>query len=322
VQKKYPLKIPVAMTTEQQNNKNQKSTNMDDYLPNRYKLLKKVGEGVHGVVIKAIDTTNDMEVAIKKIPLKTKHGGISPNALREIKVLQHCDCENIITLLDMYPDLAGLSLVFDYMPLTLYAKLKDDTNPLSRPEIKKFMQMLLKGLKYLHDFNIMHRDIKPANLLISGEGVLKIADFGLARLFNASDKEKCYSPQVTTRWYRAPEILWGTQLYGSPIDLWAAGCVFSEMLRGIPLFAGNTDIEQLALVVRTLGSPSSNDWPALNSLPDYSKIHFPNSKGEQWVKIFPTNTTSEEFCLVDGLIRYNPDNRLTALQALQHDYFI
>jgi cell cycle related kinase len=294
---------------------------MDEYFPKRYKLLKKVGEGVHGVVIKAIDTTTDTEVAIKKIPLKTKHGGISPNALREIKVLQHCDCENVISLLGMYPDLTGISLVFDYMPLTLYARLKDDANPLTRPEIKQFMRQLLNGLKHLHEYAIMHRDIKPANLLISSAGELKIADFGLARLFNAADPHKCYTPQVTTRWYRAPEILWGTQRYGAPIDLWAAGCVFGEMLRGVPIFAGNTDIEQLALVVRTLGSPSPKDWPELNSLPDYSKIHFPAAKGEEWANIFPANTTPLEFCLVDGLVRYNPDNRLTALQAMQHDYF-
>lgn len=144
------------------------------------------------------------------------------------------------------------------------------------------------------------KDIKPANLLINEHDVLKLADFGLARLYNPDEMRKCYSPQVATRWYRAPEILWGTQIYGPSIDMWSVGCVFAEMLRGVPLFAvskpknrpriqltskpflryptffmiaqGNTDIEQLALVIRTLGTPSSVDWPEVKNLPDYNKI--------------------------------------------------
>lgn len=162
----------------------------------------------------------------------------------------------IISMLDMYPDLSGLALVFEYMPHTLYSKLKDEENPLSRQQIQSYTKMLLRGLSYLHDdLKIMHRvsscwrqswvlhkifcfqDIKPANLLINEHDVLKLADFGLARLYNPEEMRKCYSPQVATRWYRAPEILWGTQIYGPSIDLWSVGCVFAEMLRGVPLFA-------------------------------------------------------------------------------------
>lgn len=136
------------------------------------------------------------------------------------------------------------------------------------------MRMLLSGLKYLHGLSIMHRDIKPANLLITDDGTLKIADFGLARIYRKNSPERCYSPQVATRFYRAPEILWGASQYGPPIDLWAAGCVFAEMLRGIPLFSGTTDIEQLALVVRLLGTPDLEQWPELATLADYNKIRY------------------------------------------------
>ncbi|CAO1427425.1 unnamed protein product [Diamesa serratosioi] len=315
---------------------------MNEFIPNRYKLQGKIGEGVHGVVVKAIDTLhNNKVVAIKIVSLRTKFGGISPSTLREIKSLQHCDSEHIITLLDLYPDLSGMALVFEYMPHTLYSKMKNDENPISRQQIRSYTRMLLKGLAYLHDdLHIMHRvsklceeivfpiyfmlqfvllkDIKPANLLINEHDMLKIADFGLARLFSVDDNRRCYSPQVATRWYRSPEILWGTQIYNSSIDIWATGCVFAEMLRGVPLFAGNTDIEQLALVIRTLGTPNNNDWPEVKNLPDYNKIRFPNTRREEWINIFPSFTTKDELRLVDGLVVYNPYKRLTAAEVCIH----
>ncbi|TMW46049.1 hypothetical protein DOY81_008864 [Sarcophaga bullata] len=137
------------------------------------------------------------------------------------------------------------------------------------------------------------KDIKPANLLISENDVLKISDFGLARLYFPDEESRLYSPQVSTRWYRAPEILWGSQKYGPPVDMWAAGCVIAEMLRGVPLFAGTTDIEQLALVIRTLGTPRLTEWPELTSLPDYNKIRFPNAVGIYWDNLFPSYEVNE-----------------------------
>ncbi|XP_053947318.1 cyclin-dependent kinase 20 [Anastrepha ludens] len=294
---------------------------MEDYAPSRYKMLEKIGEGVHGYVFKAMDLQRQEPVAIKKIALKNKFGNISLNTLREIKTLQLCQSEYIVSIIDIYPDLTGLALVLEYMPETLYGKLRNEMNPLSRQQIRKFALMMLKGIEYLHNIGIMHRDIKPANMLISEDETLKIADFGLARLYFPKEENKLYSPQVSTRWYRAPEILWGSQKYGPAVDMWAAGCVFAEMLRGVPLFPGATDIEQLALVIRTLGNPRLNEWPDLTSLPDYNKIRFPNAVGVHWDNLFPSCTHAVEINLVSNLVVYNPKNRLTATEALNHDYF-
>ncbi|XP_037930596.1 cyclin-dependent kinase 20-like [Teleopsis dalmanni] len=288
---------------------------MEDYAPGRYKMLEKIGEGVHGFVFKAIDLHRNKEVAIKKVALKNKFGNISLSTLREIKTLQLCKSDNIITIIDIYPDLIGLSLVLEYMPDTLYAKLKNEASPLSRQQVRKFSLMMMKGIEYLHGLGIMHRDIKPANLLISQNDVLKIADFGLARLYFSEEEDKLYSPQVSTRWYRAPEILWGSQKYTPGVDIWAAGCVIAEMLRGVPLFAGTTDIEQLALVIRTLGSPQLNEWPELKSLPDFNKIRFPNAVGIHWDNLFPSCTHAVEINLVSNLVVYNPKNRLKASEV-------
>ncbi|KAL5285574.1 CDK20 family protein [Megaselia abdita] len=293
---------------------------MEEYAPGRYKIIEKISEGVHGYVVKGIDLTTNSEVAIKKVAIRNKHGNISLSALREIKVLQNCNNKYIVRIIDIYPDLVGLSLVLEFMPNTLYGRLKNETNPLCRKEVKRFTHMMLKGLYYLHDLGIMHRDIKPANLLISTDGILKLADFGLARLY-FSDEDRSYSPQVSTRWYRPPEILWGSQKYSISVDMWSTGCVFAEMLRGVPLLAGTTDIEQLALVIRTLGSPRLFEWPELRQLPDYNKIRFPHSNGLKWVNLFPSCTDNIAINLVSKLLVYNPKNRLTAGEALDHEYF-
>ncbi|XP_055315627.1 cyclin-dependent kinase 20-like [Sitodiplosis mosellana] len=293
---------------------------MADSVNGRYKYLQKIGEGVHGMVLKAQDLTIGKVVAIKKVSLRTKHGEISLSTVREIKALQHCECKYIMSLLDVFPDMTGLSLVFEFMPHTLYSILKNDSMPLSRSTIRSYASMLLHGVNYMHNIGIMHRDIKPANLLIDENNVLKIADFGLARIYSQNE-DKSYSPQVASRWYRAPELLYGSSKYGSAVDMWAIGCVFAEMLRRVPLFNGNTDIEQLALVIKILGNPNIKDWPEINSLPDFKKIHFSHSKGESWQNVFPTCTTANEIALVDGLIQYNPKKRLTAAETLNLDYF-
>ncbi|XP_026832129.1 cyclin-dependent kinase 20 isoform X1 [Drosophila erecta] len=309
---------------------------MEDYAPSRYKMLEKIGEGVHGCVFKAIDLQRNKEVAIKKVALKNKFGNIALNTLREIKTLQLCKSEYILDIIDIYPDLTGLSLVLEYQPDTLYNRLKSEVNPLSRQQVRKFAHQMFKGIAYLHEAGLMHRDIKPANLLISDTDMLKIADFGLARLYFPEEEARLYSPQVSTRWYRAPEILFGSQKYGTGVDMWAAGeslhvveltcrfvakyyrysgCVVAEMLRGVPLFAGTTDIEQLAIIIRTLGSPRLNQWPELTSLPDYSKIRFPNSVGIHWDNLFPSCTHAVEINLVSNLVVYNPKNRLKASEV-------
>nr|XP_042701717.1 cyclin-dependent kinase 20 isoform X4 [Chrysemys picta bellii] len=229
----------------------------------QYSILGRIGEGAHGIVFKAKNVETGETVALKKVALRRLEDGIPNQALREIKALQEIEeNQHVVKLKAVFPHGAGFVLVFEYMLSDLAEVIRNAQQPLTQAQAKGYMLMLLQGVAFCHANNIMHRDLKPANLLISSTGQLKIADFGLARVFS-SDAGRLYSHQVATRWYRAPELLYGARKYDEGVDLWAVGCIFAELLNNSPLFPGENDIEQLCCVLRVLGTPSPRVWPAL-----------------------------------------------------------
>ena len=165
----------------------------------------------------------------------------------------------------------------------------------------------------------MHRDLKPANLLISAKGELKIADLGLSRVF-ARNEGRLYSHQVATRWYRAPELLYGARKYTEAVDLWAIGCILGELLTFSPIFPGENDIDQLGLVIRTLGTPNERIWPGVKELPDYSKITFPEAPAIRLEEMVP-DATEDATDLFKRFITYDSGRRISARDALRHEYF-
>ncbi|KAG8327525.1 cyclin-dependent kinase 20-like [Homalodisca vitripennis] len=279
-----------------------------------YSVTGRIGEGAHGQVLRGVQLKTGMEVALKKVLLKKLDEGIPNSVIREIKTLQEVDCKYVMKLVDYFPHGVGFVLVFDLMPSGLWEVIHDVENPVTEPHIKTYMHMLLSGVDYLHSHNIMHRDLKPANLLISSTGELRIADLGLGRII-CSDRP--YTHQVATRWYRPPELLYGARNYTSSVDIWAVGCILAEMYNKSPLFPGESDIEQLALVIRGLGTPS---WRGITSLPDYNKISFPPARPQPWDTLVP-DVEPSVLQIVSALVTYDPSSRLTARQALNHNYF-
>eukprot|EP00118_Oscarella_pearsei_P010610 m.66115 g.66115 ORF g.66115 m.66115 type:complete len:214 (+) comp35364_c0_seq15:33-674(+) len=164
-----------------------------------YRILGRIGEGAHGIVTKAKRIETGELVALKKVPLRRLEDGIPNTALREIKALQEIgENQHIVKLLDVFPHGTGFVLVFEYMLSDLSEVIRNAERPLSEAQIKSYALMLLKGVAYCHQNSIMHRDLKPANLLISSSGHLKLADFGLARVFS-NEGDRLYSHQVATR---------------------------------------------------------------------------------------------------------------------------
>ncbi|XP_055487748.1 cyclin-dependent kinase 7 [Leucoraja erinacea] len=285
----------------------------------RYEKLDFLGEGQFATVYKAKDKNTDNIVAIKKIKVGHRSeakDGINRTALREIKLLQELSHPNIIGLLDVFGYKSNISLVFDFMETDLEVIIKDTSLVLTPANIKAYTLMTLQGLEYLHMHWILHRDMKPNNLLVDDKGILKLADFGLAKSFGSPNR--VYTHQVVTRWYRSPELLFGARMYGVGVDMWAVGCILAELLLRTPFLPGDSDLDQLTKIFEALGTPTEEKWPGMMSLPDY--VSFKSFPGTPFEHIFRA-AGDDLLELLQDLFTFHPNARVTATQALKKRYF-
>lgn len=308
------------------------------HLNREYKMLEKLGEGTFGEVHKAKHLKTNSLVALKRIFLHHEKEGFPLTALREIKILKSLDHPNILALVDMaiHRDPTNrrarseVYMVSPYMDHDLAGLLANPKVNLKLPHIKCLMQQLLQGMAHLHSRQILHRDIKTANILLSNSGQLAIADFGLARpYFEAPPKPSqhgagpgntSYTVMVVTRWYRAPELILGEEKYTSAIDMWGIGCVFGEMFRRVPILQGNSDSDQGHKIFQLLGSPTQENMPGFDKLPGgLAAAAFGPYK-----RTFEgqyNDLDRETLKLLDGLLKLDPLKRLTALEALDTEFF-
>lgn len=285
----------------------------------RYEKISFLGEGQFATVYKARDLSNGMIVAVKKIKVGSRteaKDGINRTAIREIKFLRDLKHPNVIGLLDVFGHKSNVSLVFDFMDTDLEIVIKDSQIVLIPAHVKAYMIMTLQGLEYLHSNWILHRDLKPNNLLINSKGVLKIGDFGLAK--NYGSPNKVYSHQVVTRWYRAPELIFGAKIYSTGIDIWAVGCILAELLLRVPFLPGEADLDQLNQIFKVLGSPSEEDWPHVTTLPHF--VQFKPMPSIPFRDIF-TASSDDLIEVLEKMLALNPLKRCTCKEALKMPYF-
>eukprot|EP00944_MAST-04C_sp_MAST-4C-sp1_P011281 g11281.t1 len=294
---------------------------MSSSIISKYKKTEKpVGEGTYGVVYKATEKATGLTVALKKIRLEVEDEGVPSTALREISLLKELNHRNIVELKDVEhsEQPPRLYLVFEWLDQDL--KKYMDTCGLDgmKPQlVKSYMFQLVRGMDFCHRRGVMHRDLKPQNLLINRDGELKIADFGLARAFQIPIRT--YTHEVVTLWYRAPEILLGQRQYACPVDIWSIGVIFAEMVNRRPLWPGDSEIDELYKIFRTLGTPTEQSWPGVTRLPDYKQT-FPKWPARPLSQRVPSLDPAGVDLLRKTLI-YEPSARITAKTSMDHEYF-
>lgn len=287
----------------------------------RFTKLEKIGEGTYGQVFKCEDNTTGQLVAMKKVRLEPEDEGVPSTAVREISLLRELRHVNIVQLLDVVHQDKKLMLIFEYMDQDVKKMMDRRATPLVGRKLKCLTYQLIDALHVCHAKRIVHRDLKPQNLLVSrDESTIKVADFGLSRAFQIM--LRTYTHEVVTLWYRAPEILLGENHYRPAVDIWSVGCIMAELATRMPLFPGECEIHQLFTIFRLLGTPTEATWPGVSSLQDY-KVTFPQWKTPDLSRMQAAVPTldSSGIDLLLGLLRYNPTERLTAAQALQHPWF-
>ncbi|KAG0040021.1 TFIIH complex serine/threonine-protein kinase subunit kin28 [Podila clonocystis] len=281
-----------------------------------YKKDRKVGEGAYAVVYLGTQISTNKTVAIKKIKIGQFKDGLDMSAIREVKTLQELRHPNVVELMEVFFHKTNLNLVLEYLESDLEMIIKDKSIVFTAGDVKHWMLMTLRGLDHCHRNWILHRDMKPNNLLLGRDGQLKIADFGLARDFG--DRGRQLTAQVVTRWYRAPELLFGAKEYGYGVDIWSTGCIFAELLLRNPYLPGNTDMDQLETMFRALGTPSEAEWPGMSLLPSYVSFKF-YPKTPQ--RLLFTAAAPDTLELLESMLIYDPNRRISAREALLHPYF-
>ncbi|KAL8037902.1 hypothetical protein ABFX02_11G067900 [Erythranthe guttata] len=292
-----------------------------------FERINRIDEGTYGVVYRAKDKKTGEIVALKKVKMEKEREGFPLTSLREMNILLSFHHPSIVDVKEVVVgrDLDSIFMVMEYMEHDLKGLMEAMEQPFSQSEVKCLMLQLLEGIKYLHDNWVLHRDLKTSNLLLNNRGELKICDFGLSRQYGSPLKP--YTQLVVTLWYRSPELLLGAKEYSTAIDMWSLGCIMAEFLSKEPLFNGKTEVEQLDKIFKILGTPNETIWPGLSKLSG-SKVNFVKHKYNLLRKKFPATSfhgspvlSEAGFDLLNKLLTYDPEKRITAEAALRHEWF-
>jgi serine/threonine protein kinase len=302
---------------------------------------RRIGEGTYGTVYRARDKQSNEIVALKKLKMDRETRGFPLTSVREINILLNLAHPNIVKLLDVTVGRLRdkVFLVFEYCDHDLATVLDGLRKPFREDEVKTILHDLASAIAYLHDNFIVHRDLKLSNLLMDGHGKVKIADFGLARTY--SHPLEAMTPKVVTLWYRAPELLLGASKYHTAVDCWSLACIFGELLRSRPILPGKSEMQQIQLIFKLLGTPTDRIWPGYGELPvvaqhastpssssssssslaaSSSVKPLPDVKYNSLSKVFP-DLSANGLDLLGALFTYDPSKRMTAAKALVHPFF-
>lgn len=253
--------------------------------------------------------------------MEGERDGFPVTAVREIKLLQSLKHANIVNLQEVMVEKNDCFMVFEYLSHDLTGLLNHPSFKLDAAHKKHLAKQLFDGLDYLHRRGVLHRDIKAANILVSDEGQLKLADFGLAR-FYAKRRQLDYTNRVITIWYRSPELLLGETQYGPGVDIWSAACVLVEIFTRHAIFPGDGgEISQLEKIYAILGTPTRTDWPGLVDMAWFELLRPSAKRTNVFAEKYKEKVTPAAFELLEAMFQYDPAKRPSASDVLEHPYF-
>ncbi|KAI8066865.1 kinase-like domain-containing protein [Gongronella butleri] len=283
-----------------------------------FEKIGQVGEGTYGKVYKARNCKTGKLLALKRIRMRSDKEGFPITAMREIKLLQRLRHDHIVRLEEILVSQGSVYMVLEYMDHDLSGILSHPQFKFAPAHIKSLTQQILQGLAYLHGKGILHRDMKGSNLLLNHQGQLKIADFGLARVFQQKGD---YTNRVITLWYRPPELLLGATRYDTAVDIWGVGCIMMELFTGKPIFNAADEIAQLHAIYKIMGTPTREAWPAMVDLPWYELLKPKEPIASQFRDTYLSVLSPGALALAEALLSMDPQHRPSAQQALTFDYF-
>uniref|UniRef100_A0A7S3PRH8 Protein kinase domain-containing protein n=1 Tax=Aplanochytrium stocchinoi TaxID=215587 RepID=A0A7S3PRH8_9STRA len=285
-----------------------------------YNATRVVGNGSFGVVFEATVVQTGEIVAIKKVLQDKRFKN------RELQLMRKLVHPNIVQLKHCFysngdkNDQLFLNLVLEFVPETVHSiskSYKDKKKLVPGFLTKLYIYQVCRALAHCHALEICHRDIKPQNLLVDpANHVVKLADFGSAKQIVENEPNVSY---ICSRYYRAPELIFGSTEYTTSIDLWSMGCVFGELLLGQPLFPGQNGVDQLVEIIKSLGTPTRQEIESMNR--SYTEFKFPQIKAHPWSKMFRSGTDPDAVDLISKILVYEPHKRLHPLKACAHEYF-
>ena len=290
----------------------------------RFNAERIIGNGSFGVVFRASVVETGEVVAIKKVLQDKRFKNRELHIMRQLSKQPH---PNVIALKHCFyssdernEDELYLNLVLEYMPETVYSVARawqKAKTPLPAHHARLYVYQLCRALGQIHGAGICHRDIKPQNLLLDpATQIVKLIDFGSAKVLVPGEPNVSY---ICSRYYRAPELIFGSTEYTTAIDTWSSGCVFAELLLGAPLFPGDSGVDQLVEIINVLGTPSREDIQEMNA--SYTEFKFPQIRAHAWAKVFRSRTPPRAVDCVAQFLAYAPLRRVLPLRALAHDFF-
>ncbi|CAE7740821.1 ASK5 [Symbiodinium pilosum] len=285
-----------------------------------YNAERVLGSGSFGVVYQAQVVETGESVAIKKVFQDKRYKN------RELQIMKELKHPNVVELKHAFytsgekPGETYLNVVMEYCSDTVYRVMKHYSKmkqPVPHIFVQLYSYQMGRACAYIHAVGICHRDIKPQNLLVDGHThALKLCDFGSAKPLVRGEPNVAY---ICSRYYRAPELIFGATDYGFVIDIWSAACVSAELILGHPMFPGESGVDQLVEIIKVLGTPTREELMAMN--PNYTEFKFPQIKPHPWHKVFRSRTSQEAVDYISKLLVYDPKLRPTGLQCCMHALF-